>query len=592
MELKNYYLISGSYVIFAFIYLIFAIFSFIRLKDVFELRGLYKISIFFYFSVTFICFLRIFDFIFIALLVPGLITYGNENTIVITGLIYFTDPFFWIVFIILIFRLIQIFYEGHISEENTPFMRIIKPISTNLIILIIFLNLLIEIILTTLLSFEVLSSSNYILQIAILNIILPSILIFIEIYLHLKYSGAPYISILASDNKGILNKSVIVWGLGRAYHGCWSMYLSQKNMYEILNKSEKEIEDNFELILVNMSLIIVDVILTELLPLLVCYDINFAKAIFSMHNSNENLLEKNDKNIKNKAEEYNIEILSNLIISYSEVKFPDLKENLNLKKKNGFGNLCLSTYENINYLGRIITLKGFTPYVMEEFYSDLLKQQEISKIKNINFRPVKYYCIYNTNTEKSLLYLCDYYPNGSIRNLLNKPGTSLKLKIRIALDIAKCIDGMHRLQPPLIHGHLNINNIILDNEFKILIDDAFFITLKKYYTLNSNYCYKTAYTAPEFLLETNRFIFKPTIEGDIYSLGIIFYEIFTENKPFNGLSLKELIKKVSVEKIRPKIQDNILNSKLVNLIRCCWQDEPLKRPNSIQVVQVLNDLLG
>lgn len=591
MELKTYYLISGPYIIFAFIYLIYALFSFIRLKDVFELRGLYKISMFFYFSATFICFLRIFDFTFIALLVPGFVTYGNQNTVV-TGLLYFTDTFFWIVFIILIFRLIHIFYEGHVSEENSPFMRIIKPISTNFIIMVIFSNLLIEIILTALLSFGALSSSQYILQIAILNIILPSVLIFIEIYLHLKYSGAPYISILASDNKGILNKSVIIWGLGRAYHGCWSMYLSQvKNMYEILNKSEQEINDNFQLILVNMSLIIVDIILTELLPLFVCYDINFAKAIFSMHNSGDNLLERNNNNIINKVEVYSIDILSNFIISYSDVKFPDLLQNVNLKKKNGFGNLSIITYQNINYLGRVITLKGFTPYVMEEFFSDLIQQQEISKFKNINFRPVKFYCTYNSNNGRSLLFLSEYYPNGSLRNLLNKQGTSFKVKIRMALDIAKCIDDMHQLQPPIIHGHLNINNVILDNEFKILIDGIFFIALKKYYTLNSNYCYKTVYTAPEFLLDANRFIFKPTLEGDIYSLGMIFYEIFTENKPFNGFLLKELTKKVSAEKSRPKIQDNILSSKLANLIRCCWQDEPLKRPNSSQVVQVLNNMI-
>ena len=56
--------------------------------------------------------------------------------------------------------------------------------------------------------------------------------------------------------------------------------------------------------------------------------------------------------------------------------------------------------------------------------------------------------------------------------------------------------------------------------------------LKKYCGYVNNYINKTGYSAPECLIEKGNVVSNPTKEMDIYSLGMIYYEIFQEKHPF------------------------------------------------------------
>ena len=64
----------------------------------------------------------------------------------------------------------------------------------------------------------------------------------------------------------------------------------------------------------------------------------------------------------------------------------------------------------------------------------------------------------------------------------------------------------------------------------------------------------------------------PTGTGpsDVYAFGMLAWEIFHNKEAFGNLSLPELIKLISDEAKRPKINENIPeNIKLI--IRACWQ---------------------
>ena len=66
----------------------------------------------------------------------------------------------------------------------------------------------------------------------------------------------------------------------------------------------------------------------------------------------------------------------------------------------------------------------------------------------------------------------------------------------------------------------------------------------------------------------------------------IYRETFCEKKAFEDLALKELYNIVVVQKARPKIPETFPIT-LANLIRSCWQADPLKRPSLDQVIEVL-----
>ena len=77
-------------------------------------------------------------------------------------------------------------------------------------------------------------------------------------------------------------------------------------------------------------------------------------------------------------------------------------------------------------------------------------------------------------------------------------------------------------------------------------------------------------------------------KNDIYSFGMILWEIFTETIPFD-VKLSELKKYIIEEKLRPEVSNN-LNKNIAELIRNCWDSEIEKRPNCDKILSTLLSL--
>lgn len=67
--------------------------------------------------------------------------------------------------------------------------------------------------------------------------------------------------------------------------------------------------------------------------------------------------------------------------------------------------------------------------------------------------------------------------------------------------------------------------------------------MKKYLSLITGYTNKTMYTAVEHLRDKNNVILKPKKSADVYSFGLLLYEIVTKNRQYRQLSLKEITAK-------------------------------------------------
>ena len=74
-------------------------------------------------------------------------------------------------------------------------------------------------------------------------------------------------------------------------------------------------------------------------------------------------------------------------------------------------------------------------------------------------------------------------------------------------------------------------------------------------------------------------------KNDIYSFGMLLWEIFTETIPFN-VKLSELKKYIIEEKLRPQVS-NELNKNIAELIRNCWDSDIDKRPCLDKILSVL-----
>ena len=147
------------------------------------------------------------------------------------------------------------------------------------------------------------------------------------------------------------------------------------------------------------------------------------------------------------------------------------------------------------------------------------------------------------------------------------------------------------------HGHLTSKNIFVDLiEMKVKIADFGCPTLKKFCKLFHQYEMLTNWSAPEVWetqynssvvsqsqstdIERNSSIRKnQKFDGkasyfnspqiDIYSLGVILWEIETGQQPFVSESKQQMFHLLTVEQLRPRIPTDT-NKSLALLIRRCW----------------------
>src|ERR1041384_7722688 len=93
-----------------------------------------------------------------------------------------------------------------------------------------------------------------------------------------------------------------------------------------------------------------------------------------------------------------------------------------------------------------------------------------------------------------------------------------------------------------------------------------------------------AYTDPQSYMRDR---YKRNKKSDIFSFGMILWEISSEKIPFAGYNYSQVVLKISKE-IREEKADGTPDS-YFKLYTKCWDNDPEKRPNIEEVVEILDD---
>ncbi|GET60153.1 kinase-like domain-containing protein [Rhizophagus irregularis DAOM 181602=DAOM 197198] len=94
----------------------------------------------------------------------------------------------------------------------------------------------------------------------------------------------------------------------------------------------------------------------------------------------------------------------------------------------------------------------------------------------------------------------------------------------------------------------------------------------------------TPYIAPEVLRHQPY-----TQASDIYSFGVIAYELFWSKSPYYDKSHDEFLAIEICKGLRPNLDDLKFPQVFKNLIRQCWNADPAKRPTSDKLEKTLRD---
>ena len=89
--------------------------------------------------------------------------------------------------------------------------------------------------------------------------------------------------------------------------------------------------------------------------------------------------------------------------------------------------------------------------------------------KSINFQSwLKLFCLFARGRRQQFAIVTEYVPGGSLFGVLHEQKRPLDVltKLDIALDVARGMDYLHTLPPPIIHRDLNSHNILLGDSVR------------------------------------------------------------------------------------------------------------------------------
>jgi len=162
-----------------------------------------------------------------------------------------------------------------------------------------------------------------------------------------------------------------------------------------------------------------------------------------------------------------------------------------------------------------------------------------------------------------------------------------KQKYQVGIDIVSGVEYLHKRN--IVHSDLKSVNILLTNEYRAKICDFGVSKIKS--TVMSTVAGPSNagtvhYQAPE-LLEGG----KSSKITDIFSLGAVLWEIYSNEVPFSKQIIKgkvqeiKTIQNVAVARIKglKLMIPNDIPPQMKKMISICLSDEPEERPNANQI---------
>ncbi|XP_054290482.1 guanylate cyclase 32E [Macrosteles quadrilineatus] len=196
----------------------------------------------------------------------------------------------------------------------------------------------------------------------------------------------------------------------------------------------------------------------------------------------------------------------------------------------------------------------------------------------------------------------EYCTRGSLKDILENEDVKLD-NMFIASLVADIIRGLIYLQdsPLHYHGNLKSSNCLVDSRWVVKLADFGLSQLKGDEETHHHYLQHTFYTpqdetvqckwllyrAPELLRINTASPGPGSQKGDVYSFGIILYELHSRKGPFGdttGLSTAETLRRVihysgQGPPFRPPLEllENSFDF-VRDLLKECWQESPDDRP--------------
>ncbi|XP_039619540.1 mixed lineage kinase domain-like protein [Polypterus senegalus] len=196
-------------------------------------------------------------------------------------------------------------------------------------------------------------------------------------------------------------------------------------------------------------------------------------------------------------------------------------------------------------------------------------------------------CIFNeAGNRPDFLIVMEFCEFGSLREVLDgKHKLPWTRKAWICLEAARGLYRLHQTEEKFkVHGCITSSNFLVDTGYRIKLGGfelaATQTSLMKSKTKKSTTLY---YSSPQQLENAN---WRYNRSCEIYSFGIVMWEVASRKIPFQGCSKEKIFEKVCIEKYVEPLPDDCPRDLSV-LINQCRDFDPLLRPTAGALVDKL-----
>ncbi|MBI2251909.1 MAG: protein kinase [Armatimonadetes bacterium] len=254
-----------------------------------------------------------------------------------------------------------------------------------------------------------------------------------------------------------------------------------------------------------------------------------------------------------------------------------LNNRYKIEEKIGEGGMAVIYKAKDLRLNRLVALK----ILRAEFLSDAEFVERFLKEANFSAKLSHPNClnIYDVEKTENLLYIVmEYFESKNLKEIIKiEAPFSIEKALEIIQNIISALEYAH--QSGIIHRDIKPHNILINQEGLVKITDFGIAKAISSTTLtqNGNLIGSVHYLSPEQAQgkEVN-------LTSDIYSLGIIIYEMLTGKLPFQGENIVEIaLKQVQEEPVLPSSLNPKIPPFLEKIILKILAKDPQKRCQNI-----------